>query len=90
MLNKLKSLLPEKGNWKEIYKRFTHEEARGYNECIKDIEALLPDILTLIREEIGKMKYETYPNSEVENWKDKSKCLDYHNKAIDDILNILK
>jgi len=81
MLNKLKSILPEKDNFGELKNKFTHEEAIGYNECIKDVEALLPDMLALIREEIEDKKYS------------EPMCDEHfggYNEALDDILNILK
>jgi len=49
MLSKLKSILPEK---KERDYVLSYED--GYNNCLKEIEALLPDMLALIREEIEK------------------------------------
>jgi hypothetical protein len=55
MLSKLKSILPEK-----IGKNYIDKEAeyfgQGWNECLNNVEALLPDMLALIREEIKKVK----------------------------------
>ncbi len=35
-------------------------------------------------------EHDTYPSSEVKEWKDKTKCLDYYNKAISQIKSIIK
>ena len=53
MLNKLKSILPEKRKIMTNHIRNRHEN-KGYDECLIEIEALLPDMLALIREEIEK------------------------------------
>ena len=45
----------------------------GYFSALQDVLAVMPK------------KYKTYPNDSVEDWEDKSKCLDYYNNAIDTI-----
>jgi len=83
MLNKLKSILPEK-----IGKNYIDKEARhfgqGWNECLNNTEALIPDMLALIREEIEGEK-SNYPFcDDTADWRRG------YTEAIDDILNILK
>jgi hypothetical protein len=91
MLNKLKSILPEK---KETYKKtniitepdkaFQNHQNIGYNQALTEIEALLPDMLALIREEIEGEK-SNYPFcDDTADWRRG------YTEAIDDILNILK
>jgi hypothetical protein len=99
MLNKLKSILPEKRNTphcEPIAELKGHHI--GYNEALTEIEALLPDMLALIREEIEKKRI-TDKKGIIEmvfgnKRKDEIRChtnMDVgYNKALDDILNILK
>jgi len=53
MLNKLKSILP--GQMPTLqFNEVDHSFGLGFNQALTEIEALLPDMLALIREEIEK------------------------------------
>jgi hypothetical protein len=77
MPKEIKSILPEK---KE--RAYVGSYEQGYNQALTEIEALLPDMLALIREEIEEEVKVIIKEDGI--WEGKTLC------DIDDILNILK
>jgi len=104
MLNKLKSILP--GQMPTLqFNEVDHSFGLGFNQALTEIEALLPDMLALIREEIETkliihskkiIENNTYPKygkrylgKEKEDTRYEGLLLDVSDMG-DDILNILK
>ena len=75
------------------YKAGQEKQKKGH-DIEMAVEKSSKDMITMeVKAEIKKkcegMKYKIYPSSEVKEWKDKSKCLDYYNQALDDLITNL-